>query len=134
MSIKIPKQFEKMMRKDPACYAGVSQLCLNAEDLFRDSPEFFPDYTVHGIDHINEVLEHADALIARKTHSKLSPQDIAFLVAAIIIHDLGMFLRADGIRRLVRGDRRHDRIAEIDNCDWEKTWEEIGRASCRERV
>ena len=123
MSINIPKNFSDILNGDPNVQANVAHLCSNAAGLFTLNPDFFPDYTFHGIDHINEVLDHADYLIPEKTRNILTPQDIAFLVSAIAIHDLGMFLAEDGVRRLITGDLRKRRLEGFEDDPWEKAWE-----------
>lgn len=125
MKIIIPKQLGNQLKKELAWQTAVNQLCLNVENLFVNSPEFFPDYTIHGIDHINEVLEHANRLIVKKTLSKLTSRDVAFLISAIVLHDLGMFLRIDGVRKLVRGERCRDCIPNTTDAPWDETWIEF---------
>ena len=123
MGIRIPKNFNTILRKDDRICSDVIRLCSNAEGPFTLNSVFFPDYTFHGIDHINKALEHADNLIPKKTHSILTPLDIAFLVSAIVIHDLGMFLAEDGVHRLIAGDLRLQRLRGFEDAAWNKAWE-----------
>lgn len=61
--------------------------------LERDS-KFFPEYTMHGIDHINHVIEIAKKLIPDSIindSALLTGKDIGILLCSILIHDLGIF-------------------------------------------
>lgn len=124
MSIKIPQNFMDILKRDTDVRANIDHLCNISSSLFMLNPIFFPDYTFHGIDHINEVLDHADHLIPEKTRSILTPRDIAILVSAITIHDLGMFLSGDGVCCLITGNLRKQYIEGLDNCTWDKAWED----------
>lgn len=93
----------------------MTQFSKNIEPLLAKDPDFFPDYTIHGINHINRVLDIADHLIDYDTLSEepqktdlLTPRDVAFLVCGIMLHDMGMFLRPDGLRKLVKMDSSDD--------------------------
>ena len=83
MSINIPRNFIHILEQNSDVQANISHLCSNVQGLFKLNPDFFPDYTFHGMDHINEVLDHADYLIPEKTRKILTPRDIAFLVSGI---------------------------------------------------
>ena len=125
MSIVIPKRLEKLLKKEQIWHTNIMQLCANTTGLYQDSPEFFPDYTIHGFGHINTVLEYVDVLIDQKTLRQLQPRDVAFLAAAVILHDAGMFLRRDGVQKLVTGSRRDDRIEHSGDEGWGKVWEDF---------
>jgi hypothetical protein len=76
------------------------------EHLFDElgNPYFFPEYTVHGKQHVEKVLYYAsqilavDSLAALKNTSKC--MDV--LVLAICLHDLGMFITKDGFDNLLK--------------------------------
>lgn len=123
MSITIPEKFEKKIKEDSACLANVLRLIQNTESLFVDRPEFFPDYTIHGIAHVERVLVYADKLIPTKTMKLLSSKDIAFLVAAVLLHDLGMFLSKIGVYRLLASEWKCAKEETLDEWTWEEAWE-----------
>ena len=112
MNIIIPANLQKLLDKDPVWSAKVTGLQKNVEPFLVNQLEFFPDYTIHSAAHINEVLEHADRLIHPKTYEILKARDAAFLIGAVILHDLGMFLSAAGVRGLLAA---HD--------EWQSRWE-----------
>ena len=109
--IIIPDRLTARLAHEKTWDSCVTQFIKNIEPLLAKDPDFFPDYTIHGIDHINRVLDIADHLIDYDTLSEepqktdpLTPRDVAFLVCGIILHDMGMFMRPDGVRKLVKMD------------------------------
>lgn len=113
--IIIPDRLAARLAHDKKWDSCVTQFTKNIEPLLAKDPDFFPDYTIHGIDHINRVLDIADHLIDYDTLSEepqktdlLTPRDVAFLVCGIMLHDIGMFLRPDGLRKLVKMDSTND--------------------------
>lgn len=134
MGIVIPKRLENHLRKEDKWHTCVTMLKGRVEQFLSASPEFFPDYTGHGIDHINEVLTAADKLIVddafREDEEKdadsgiLEPMDVAYLVCAILVHDLGMFLHQDGVRKLTVGPLCTRKITGSGDVPWRKVWQE----------
>lgn len=51
--------------------------------------------------HIKNILYLVEKLIPQKTLYKLSAKDIAILVLGIFSHDIGMFLKPDGLNKLL---------------------------------
>ena len=129
--IIIPERLVERLGKDTKKQASVTNLQSKVQEIISESPYFFPDYTDHGIDHINEVLIMADQLIAEDTYSAkngaqylLNPNSVAFLICAILLHDLGMFLKTDGVKMLVAGECSSHRIDGLDANDWRTCWSE----------
>lgn len=123
MPVIIPEKFKKKINKDSECLANVLRLIQNTESLFVERPEFFPDYTIHGITHIEKVLNYASNLIAEQTMKKLTAKDVSLLIAAVILHDFGMFLTKAGVRKILLGDGRTHRTEHLDKCSWEEEWD-----------
>lgn len=124
--IIIPDRMAARLAHDKTWDSCVTQFTKNIEPLLAKDPDFFPDYTIHGIDHINRVLDIADYLIDYDTLSEepqktdlLTPRDVAFLVCGITLHDMGMFLRPDGLRKLVKMDRSDDAFG---GKPWKDEW------------
>ncbi|MFC1633853.1 hypothetical protein ACFL5Z_03360 [Planctomycetota bacterium] len=84
---------------------------------------FFPEYTDHGIQHINQVLETVSTLITEESISLITPEDIAVLILAIVLHDCAMHLRPDGFLDMVRNDSDIPRITLLDDKNWHELWE-----------
>jgi len=94
LKINIPPRFKnKLNGTDWEIIVGTT--VINAEPFLQGEPKFFPEYTIHGIDHINHVLKIADNLIPKAIlddENLYSAGDVGVLICAIIIHDLGMFI------------------------------------------
>ena len=84
MKIKLPKRLEKKV-KDSHLYDSFSTVLSDENKQF-----FFPEYTDHGIEHINKVLNTIEGLIAPSTFQHISSQEVEILVWATILHDIGM--------------------------------------------
>ncbi len=76
---------------------------------------FFPDYTDHGIDHINQVLAAEIDLVPPEVWEKstkdarprlLCDVDAVVIIGATLLHDLAMHLREDGFLELVGENSR----------------------------
>lgn len=122
MNITIPGRLLEKLRQDDEWMANIIHLESNISDYFMLSPVFFPDYTIHGIRHIDMVLSIADQLIPGETMEALSGREAAVLVAAILIHDIGMFLTEDGLNKLLDGGRAENRIDHLDRHTWQEDW------------
>ena len=80
----------------------VGSLAKKTQALFSVTPEFFPEYTDHGVGHINRVIENIERLIPEKVlNNSLSEMDIGILLCSAIIHDIGMFLDGEGFTKLI---------------------------------
>lgn len=123
MPIQIPQKLLEKIQCNSEYHINILRMIQNTELLFVDRPEFFPDYTIHGIPHIEKVLDHAAHLIADRTMEELSAKDVTCLIAAIVLHDLGMFLYKAGVRKLLLGDLRTHYTYGLDQCSWEEEWE-----------
>lgn len=129
MGIKIPNRLKSIIHleqdSDGNSYLldDVKKLIINTTEFFKRTPEFFPNYTDHGVDHINTVLEYADKLIPDDTLNKiLTPYDVAYLICAVILHDLGMFLPKTGVRKLLSDDYPVTPISKLKDRTWREEW------------
>ena len=82
---------------------------------------FFPEYTDHGINHIEGVLRSIENLISDDTFDKLSSLDICAIIIATVLHDIGMHTSPEMFRNMLTGE--YDDIP--DNLFKEKTWKEL---------
>ncbi len=97
---------------------------------------FFPDYTDHGIEHVNRVLQfEIDELVPSDVWSRprlLCDADAAVIIGATLLHDIAMHMREDGFRELVRSDSRFKPLRWFKNAQeghaadrpWHELWEE----------
>lgn len=126
MPVTIPERFTEKMRSDAAnkAYEGhINALIQNMCALITEKADFFPEYTIHGWSHIQAVLNHADKLIPDVSMEVLGGRDIALLIAAVILHDMGMFLEKAGVRKLLTESRSAAKTAKLDKYDWKSEWD-----------
>lgn len=76
---------------------------------------FFPDYTDHGIDHINSLLKTELELVPKGVWEQstresdprlLCAEDAAVIIGSALLHDIGMHLRPAGFLELISKDSR----------------------------
>lgn len=99
-------------RLDEEWSAIVHQFIRNTDGIFANSPYFFPEYTRHDIFHINNVLRIADNLIHKDTLKELTPATVGVFLMATISHDIGMFLKPDGLKCVLKDKKWGYRWAE----------------------
>lgn len=136
MCISLPQRLETKLLQTPTDSANITRLCENVLKYYILSPCFFPDYTIHGVDHVNVVLDLADHLIPDETMACLRPKEAAILVAAIIIHDIGMFIKEDGLAHTLTGAHAENLVKGLDTQSWHGAWaaycKQIKRCTDRE--
>jgi len=84
-----PQFFDKKLSASPGMRAAVdSSLSLVADVLQVSKLPFFPDYTDHGVPHLNHVLEMTDRLISVEAREIFSVEDASVLTSSVLLHDL----------------------------------------------
>lgn len=121
--IRIPENFKKILAKNNELEAAIEATITG--DFFDiinlNKLDCFPEYTNHGVKHINKVLEYADKLIHNESRLLITPEEISVLILSVLFHDLGMHLSLDGFFMLIWGDDKRI-ISEIDYDSWEELW------------
>ena|GEM_PF-1902426 len=122
LKIKIPPRLKsKIMNTRWDVY--VEATALNAEEFLQKKPEFFPEYTNHGIDHVNSVIEIADHLIPDDVlgnNDVFLAEDVGVLICSIIIHDLGMFLDISKFATTLSD--KESKIKELSDMPYSSLW------------
>ena len=146
--IEIPKRLEALL--GPAeTMSSLQALIARTCDILRDNKlPFFPDYTDHGIDHINAVLRSEVALIPNHVWEQsddssdprlLTQADAVLTVAATLLHDLAMHLHPDGFLELINDASRFkplpwfdaDQEGHLADRPWNELWENYAQEACR---
>ncbi len=124
--IKIPLILQELLAKDNslniAVQDSISQFIpwIEKNDLY-----FFPEYTNHGIDHIETVFETAKALIRNEAWQVFTPADAATLLLAVLLHDSAMHLTPDSFVALLDKQNTQYLIEGLDEKTWRITWDEF---------
>lgn len=124
--IILPKCYEKRFAElgdEGSVWSGkVVQFIQNTQDFISQSPFFFPEYTKHTVEHVNRVLEISVKLITVETLQALNADALAVLIMGIISHDIGMFIKPDGLDFLLKKKDGRDKSRQF----WKKEWEFYG--------
>jgi len=116
-TIVIPEKLKGKLPEGSFVYALLKNISLQLW-----ATDYFPEYTLHDESHINAVLEYAASLIPQTIIEKLSIRAVEILVGAIALHDLGMFIKRDGLRRLIFGEHKDHLIKFLDKNSWVQEW------------
>jgi hypothetical protein len=87
--------------------------------------EFFPEYTDHGIAHLELTLQTALDLANGPSRGLLTSCDAAALVVAVGLHDCGMYLSRDGFESLIAVESSWIGVPYFDHKDWSALWDEF---------
>lgn len=123
--IIIPERLEQKLSDNKEMLSIVWETITEFKPIIEANKlEFFPDYTDHGVLHINKVLKIVDMLIPGDFFEKLTGNDIGAIILAAVLHDLGMHISYDGFNELVYGAYSSNRIEDLDNSSWSNSWED----------
>ncbi len=146
--IEFPKLL-KLLLEGSDLQAPVHALADQIGNILSDNKlPFFPDYTDHGIDHVNRVLQFEGELVPKAVLEKskndtiprlLCDADAAVIIGATLLHDIAMHLREDGFRELVSPDSRFQPLSWFKDAHedhaadrlWPELWEEYVREAKR---
>jgi len=129
--MQIPSQLNELLERDHGLAGGVKATLAHFEPwLRRNSMPFFPEYTDHGIEHIEGVLRTAFSLIRDEARELLTPADATVLILSVLLHDVAMHLSKDGFLALVDPHQPRQLIAGFDDKPWSHLWQDfLGEAS-----
>lgn len=124
MSVKIPKRFSDKLSPLVLSLINNDPLkgCNGIVNYLETSPYYFEEFTIHGVRHIEAVLEYADKLIPQSDYEKMTELDISVLVLGIFLHDLGMFIKESGLKYLLQLKTK-DINNNGTNCTWSELWD-----------
>lgn len=121
--ISIPTRTKELLEKNKLLQGFVLTSIANMNDWIKDNKTvFFPEYTDHGLTHLNEVLLTADSIIKDECWPQLTPQDAAATIISVLLHDCAMHISEDGFYTLI-----NDQYPPINSryIEREKTWSEL---------
>lgn len=126
--IRIPDVFNKKLIEIDTegnaerVYVGLfNDFLTRIKRILSIKDEYFPNYTDHGIEHINKVLKYSAKLIDKKTMEHLDTRSICVLLMAVLAHDIGMFIHYNGLKVILGEDEWAQK--------WEKYRGELGHMS-----
>lgn len=111
MAIRIPERLRALLASGRGEAVTLTFVDAIGTILADNKTPFFPDYTDHGTEHVERVLDAAVALIPDRAWDLLTPEDAASLIAAVCLHDIGMHVREGGFLELVAPHTRFRAVA-----------------------
>lgn len=122
--VSLPPKFKEILEKDEKFSLQVKNVIEPYSDILKlNGMEFFPEYTDHSINHIEEVLQTAEMLIPDNIFEKLTPEDIGVMVISVVLHDIGMHTSADMFKNMIGGAYNIGQIKDFDKDIWSKLWD-----------
>lgn len=104
-----PGFFDEKLRTNLKVRSAIdSTLALVSDILQIGKLPFFPDYTDHGVPHLNKVLEISDKLIADRARDLFSAEDASVLTFSVLLHDLALHLSEAGFQSLLKAPKWTD--------------------------
>ncbi|MDO9105707.1 MAG: ATP-binding protein [Methylovulum sp.] len=108
--IEFPNPLKKLL-EDSQLQPHIRDYANRVSEILADNKlPFFPDYTDHGVDHINQVLLSEVELVPKDVWTNctkdsdpklLNAEDAVVLIGATLLHDIAMHLRPQGFLELV---------------------------------
>jgi len=124
MNIKIPEIFNAKL--DGNYRALIDNTAAKFSEILVDNKlEFFPEFTNHGITHIEEVLETASNIISEDSYDFLIKEDISVLIMSVILHDVGMHITSEGLKKLLECEYDEYKVDFFDRLNWKQTWNDF---------
>lgn len=118
----LPPKFEDLLAKSGSNRLIVDQPLKLLEPILQSNAlTFFPDYTDHGIHHIESVCATAEALITEDGWSAFTDVDAAVFVFSALLHDLAMHITEDQFVELVT-DKDRPLIEDTGDQPWPLLW------------
>lgn len=98
----IPAILQDILNKDKKWEAKTQTSINKMSEIIENSDMyFFPEYTNHSMEHIMSIFELIGRIAPVESLEKLSPKSVSFLILSVYLHDLGMYLKPDGLRHLL---------------------------------
>jgi molecular chaperone HtpG len=130
--VQLPAFFEQ--RLNGTQLSGPVNVAIDRCSSFFGDPTrgltFFPEFTDHGVTHVQDVLRATEFLITEEAREVLTVEDVAVLVLAILLHDSAMHLTVDGFLSLIDRSIERRRVSDMDQLSWPDAWDDfLGDAS-----
>lgn len=129
--MKIPNKFEEIIKQDQSLHSLVLDV-VNDNSFGRILKDnklfFFEEYTEHGIEHIEMVLKAAEFLIPDESFLYIKPKEVAILILAVVLHDIGMHTEFSTFKAMIDGKYDNEKggalIDILDKKAWKELWED----------
>ena len=121
--MKIPQVLLDKINNHTEYKAILSHAESEIESWLKNSQTpFFPEYTDHGLRHLEDVLATSVGIMTVEAQEKISAHDSLILILSVFLHDSAMHLTEDGFKTLVKQGSRWESINFFDQQTWEQLW------------
>ena len=119
-NLTIPKDLLARLQESVEIHGYVSN-CIAAfvPWISANKTLFFPEYTDHGLTHVQQVIDASGEIITLDALKIVSAGDVAILVVAALLHDCALHISEDGFRTLISGSWASKNTKEA---DWKVLW------------
>lgn len=101
----IPDRIKQKLEQDQLLFGEVNSTIASFTPWFVDNKlTFFPEYTDHGVNHLQEVLNTAASMITDDSWELITAQDAAAVILSTLLHDCAMHLSEDGFYELISNE------------------------------
>lgn len=122
--MKIPKFLLDLAERKNELYGKLMRSVTTIKPLLeRNSTPFFPEYTKHGIDHVEMVITTATNLIGSNCRGLITAEDATVLILSCLLHDAAMHLTEDGFLNLINSESSFRPIKGFSDVEWNILWE-----------
>ena len=119
----IPNKLKEILEKDQTLDGLVKSVITSFEPILKNNKLFFfEEYTEHGIEHIEMVLKVAEFLIPDDSFQHIKSKEVAILIFAVILHDIGMHTEFSTFTAMIDGKYNNARVNSIDKKTWKELW------------
>lgn len=122
MGLFIPHKLDEILKKDNRNHTEINRIINEFSVLIKDNKvEFFPEYTDHGLQHIQSVLNTAEEILNEESFNIINSEDIYVLISSIILH-----IDKHGLWSLLTNDKFNGTImGEKDSRKWIDKWNDF---------
>lgn len=127
MPLAYPPPFTHLLARDHQLRDGLETLVVRFGGWLRSGrAPFFPDYTDHGIGHLEKLLATAAQLVTGPAWEEFTPADTAVATAATLFHDAALHTSEAGFYDLIRGRASKWAVREfVGDRPWPELWDEF---------
>lgn len=133
--LTIPPRLDSLLKENHTLSGWLLPFLNQAATILaKNDATFFPDYTDHGLEHIQDLLEREEKLVPDAVWEEgiLTSADAAVIIGSAVLHDFAMHLYPEGFKELVKADTRFKPLRWFDEDQeghrrdrpWPELWEE----------
>lgn len=123
--MNIPQKIKSCLERKPSQLHHVLAAIDQFSPWINNTLPLFPEYTDHGPQHVEDVLNSAVGLIAKSAWSKLSSTDAMVLSLSVLLHDCAMHLTEYGFVSLVKSRSVWQPIDGFHDKPWDQLWSDF---------